>query len=423
MANATAADQGPLVTADGRSLKASLNRALLRKKLIALGMVVPLFIFIMATFMVPIANMLIRSIDNQIVSDILPRSVEALKSWDETTGELPSEAVYKAMVEDLVEAKKARTNTKVGQRLNYEKPGMSSMFRSSARKVGKLKEGPYKEALIKIDKKWGDVANWQTIKLFSGAYTAGYFLAAADAQNTVDNGVEFVDSDKAIYGKLFLRTIMLSVVITLLTLLLGFPIALLIATQPTRIGNLLIICVLLPFWTSLLVRTTSWIALLQQQGIINDILVFIGIIGDDGRLAMIHNATGTVIAMTHILLPFMVLPLYSVMKTIPPTYMRAATSLGAHPFPAFWKVYFPNTVPGIGAGAILVFILAIGYYITPELVGGTDGTFISNRIAYNISSSLNWGLAAALGVILLGIVLVCYLLYDKIVGIDNMKLG
>ncbi len=141
-------------------------------------MVVPLFIFIMATFMVPIANMLIRSIDNQIVSDILPRSVEALKSWDETTGELPSEAVYKAMVEDLVEAKKARTNTKVGQRLNYEKPGMSSMFRSSARKVGKLKEGPYKEALIKIDKKWGDVANWQTIKLFSGAYTAGYFLAA-----------------------------------------------------------------------------------------------------------------------------------------------------------------------------------------------------------------------------------------------------
>ena len=138
---------------------------------------------------------------------------------------------------------------------------------------------------------------------------------------------------------------------------------------------------------------------------------------------MIHNEFGTIVAMTHILLPFMVLPIFSVMKTIPPSYVRAAVSLGAHPWLAFWKVYFPNTVPGIGAGAILVFILAIGYYITPELVGGTTGTFISNRIAHHISSSLNWGLAAALSVILLGVVLALYLLYDKIVGIDNMKLG
>ena len=138
---------------------------------------------------------------------------------------------------------------------------------------------------------------------------------------------------------------------------------------------------------------------------------------------MIHNQFGSIVAMTHILLPFMVLPLFSVMKTIPKSYTRAAISLGAHPWFAFWKVYFPNTVPGIGAGAILVFILAIGYYITPELVGGTEGTFISNRIAYHISGSLNWGLAASLGVILLGLVIALYVLYDKIIGIDNMKLG
>jgi len=422
MTDATA-NTGPLVTADGRSLKASLNRALFRKKLIAFGMVVPLLLFVMATFIIPIANMLVRSVDNEIVAEILPRTVVALESWDETSGQLPDEPVFKAMVEDLVEARKNRTNTKVGQRLNYEKPGMSSMFRGSARKAGRITEGPYKEALIKADKDWANVEVWQVIKQFSGPYTPGYFLAAVDAKQNPDGSMEFVDNDKAIYGKLFVRTVVLSTVITLLTLLLGFPIAYLIATQPSRIGNLLIICVLLPFWTSLLVRTTSWIALLQQQGVINDILVFIGLISEDGRLAMIHNATGTVIAMTHILLPFMVLPLYSVMKTISPSYMRAATSLGAHPFLAFWKVYFPNTIPGIGAGAILVFIIAIGYYITPELVGGTDGTFISNRIAYNISSSLNWGLAAALGVVLLGIVLIFYFLYDKIVGIDNMKLG
>jgi putative spermidine/putrescine transport system permease protein len=127
--------------------------------------------------------------------------------------------------------------------------------------------------------------------------------------------------------------------------------------------------------------------------------------------------------MTHILLPFMILPLYSVMKTIPKTYVRAALSLGANDWTAFWRVYFPQTVPGIGAGAILCFILSIGYYITPELVGGTTGTFISNRIAYHISSSLNWGLAAALGTMLLAFVLVLYWLYDHIVGIDNVKLG
>jgi ABC-type spermidine/putrescine transport system, permease component I len=196
-----------------------------------------------------------------------------------------------------------------------------------------------------------------------------------------------------------------------------------LAKVTTRISNILIIFVLLPFWTSLLVRTTSWIALLQQEGVINDFLILVGIISEDGRLAMIHNATGTVIAMTHILLPFMILPLFSVMKTIPKSYVRAAISLGAHPWVAFWRIYFPNTLPGIGAGSILVFILAIGYYITPALVGGSSGTFISNRIAYHISNSLNWGLGSAIGVILLGVVLLLFILYDRTVGIKNMKLG
>jgi putative spermidine/putrescine transport system permease protein len=205
--------------------------------------------------------------------------------------------------------------------------------------------------------------------------------------------------------------------------LLGYPIAFLLANLPLRSANVLMILVLLPFWTSLLVRTSAWKVLLQNQGVINDILVWLHIIADDNRLELINNATGTIIAMTHILLPFMILPLYSVMKTISPSYVRAAKSMGANDWTAFWRVYFPNSVPGIGAGSILVFILAIGYYITPELVGGTKGVFISNRIAYHISSSLNWGLAAALGSILLILVLALYWLYDRIVGIDNVKLG
>jgi putative spermidine/putrescine transport system permease protein len=238
-----------------------------------------------------------------------------------------------------------------------------------------------------------------------------------------DGSVGKKSEESQIYIDLFIKTLWLSGLITFLTVLLGYPIAYLLASLKTKASNLLIILVLLPFWTSLLVRTSAWIALLQKEGVINDVLVWIGLIGDDGRLAMIHNQTGTVIAMVHILLPFMILPLFSVMKTINPSYVRAARSMGATSFTAFRRIYFPNTVAGIGAGGILVFILAIGYYITPALVGGTDGTLISNFIAYHISESLNWGLAAALGTLLLMLVLALYMVYNKIVGIDNMKLG
>jgi putative spermidine/putrescine transport system permease protein len=231
------------------------------------------------------------------------------------------------------------------------------------------------------------------------------------------------DENERIYGLLFKRTMFMSMVITGSCILLGYPIAYLLSNLPVRTANLLMILVLLPFWTSLLVRTSAWKIMLQQQGVINDTLVWLGLVADDARLVMINNQLGTIIAMTHILLPFMILPMYSVMSTIPPYYVRAAKSLGATNWTTFWRVYFPQSVPGIGAGSILVFILAIGYYITPAIVGGTTGTFISNRIAYHISSSLNWGLAAALGTILLAAVLILYWAYDRIVGIDNVKLG
>jgi putative spermidine/putrescine transport system permease protein len=182
------------------------------------------------------------------------------------------------------------------------------------------------------------------------------------------------------------------------------------------------ILVLLPFWTSLLVRTTSWIVLLQGQGVLNNMLVAVGLVGDDGRLAMIYNQAGTIIVMTHILLPFMILPLYSVMRVIPPSYARAARSLGATSWTTFRRIYLPQTLPGIGAGALLVFILAVGYYITPALVGGADGQLISNLIDFHMDKS-NWSLAAALSAMLLGGVLVLYWLYDRLIGIDNLKLG
>ncbi|SFG69932.1 putative spermidine/putrescine transport system permease protein [Palleronia marisminoris] len=538
---------GPMLAADGTPLKRSLNRALRAQKLRALGLIAPLLLFIIITFIAPIADMLFRSVENDIVSQTLPRTVVALEDWN---GEgAPDEETFRALGADLVVAAELKNHTRLGSRLNYETVGMSSLFRQSGRDVDDIGEvyadqfivlseaweepatwvalmadpdwvaeqsewaaqedpiGPEpafalseqaQEALPRtarsyaqfaqiiqsededspteeepwnivyqalyedlsqgyvtgiysgelaqlldnaasavggfeqmsvrdffleeVDDDWADPEVWGTIKAFSSPYTAGYFLSSVDMQLT-PQGIESQPEDQQIYMLLFQRTMFMSLTIMFSCILLGYPIAFLLSNLPLRTSNLLLILVLLPFWTSLLVRTSAWKVLLQQEGVINDILVWIGLIGDGSRLQLINNQTGTIIAMTHILLPFMILPLYSVMKTIPPHYVRAAKSLGATPWTAFWRVYFPQSVPGIGAGSILVFILSIGYYITPEIVGGTTGTFISNRIAYHISSSLNWGLAAALGSILLALVLVLYYLYDRIVGIDNVSLG
>ncbi len=422
----TAIQSKQLTTADGTPLKVSLQRTLRKRKITALLLVTPLFLFILLTFLAPIFQMLVRSVDNDIAQTIMPNAMPALMKWDEKSGNLPDESIFKAFVDDFQKAAVDRSINRLGKRFNYERSGMSSLFRKTARKLRKFSpdkiETTYKDYLLGIDKKWRNIEVWKLMKREGGSLTPSYYLAAVDAK-VGDDGWQFKKDEQRIYVNLFGRTLFLSALITFLTVLLGYPVAYLLATLKVRTSNLLMILVLLPFWTSLLVRTSSWIALLQKEGVINDFLVGIGLIGDDGRLSMIHNQTGTVIAMTHILLPFMILPLFSVMKTIPPSYMRAARSMGATSFLAFRRVYFPNTIPGIGAGGILVFILSIGYYITPALVGGTEGTLISNFIAYHISESLNWGLAAALGAMLLMLVLALYILYDKVVGIDNMKLG
>ncbi|MFD2741227.1 ABC transporter permease [Sulfitobacter aestuarii] len=546
MADAQA--KGPVLAADGTPLKRSLNRALRMQKMRALMLIAPLLIFVLLTFIAPIADMLFRSVENDIVSNTLPRTTVALADWDPDSSEVPGDAVFKALYEDMFIAQEGKTHTVLGGRLNYELTGMSSLFRKSGRKVEDMGEvyqdqfedlnaywkdgenwnkmmgsdswledmatwdpatgdrqprfeiregieeilpetaakfrvfanfvqnvdednlakedpwalvysalyddlsgtseaqlsgyaGPgaaelaeaaaavgtfetvdYKAAFDDIDKDWLTPEVWETIRINSPKLTSGYFLNAIDMQRTVD-GVEMRPENQQLYLKLFWRTLVMSLTITASCILLGYPVAWLLANLPARTANLLMILVLLPFWTSLLVRTSAWKVMLQQQGVINDTLVWLGLVDTANRLVLINNQTGTIIAMTHILLPFMILPLYSVMQTIPPSYLRAAKSLGATNWTAFWRVYFPQSVPGIGAGSILVFILAIGYYITPEIVGGTSGTFISNRIAYHISQSLNWGLAAALGSILLAAVLLLYYAYDKIVGIDNVKLG
>ena len=416
--------KGRLVTSDGTPLRSALQRANRRRKLTALGLVTPLLAFIMIFFAYPIVQMMWRSVDNPAVVDALPRTLDALEDWD---GEaLPGEDVYRALYEDmLADEKLDRRDQKIGPlavRLNYEISAARGAIVRTSRKVDEF-EPPYKDAFMDAHRLWDDVSLWRIIEREGRPLTAAYYVAALDREYNADGEIVLRDDNRRIYVALFGRTFALSLAITLMTFALGFPIAYYLSILPMRKANLLMIAVLLPFWTSLLVRTSAWIVLLQGQGVINDTLVGLGLISDDARLSMIYNQTGTIIAMTHILLPFMVLPLYSVMKTIPVSYTRAAKNLGATPWTAFRRVYFPQTLPGIAAGGVLVFIISIGYYITPALVGGQSGRMISNEIARHIQESLNWGLAAALGSMLLVSVLILYWLFNRLVGTDSLKFG
>lgn len=409
----------------GEPLKRSLARALRRQKIRALLLVAPLLGFIILGFLMPIGSMLFRSVENNIMQEILPQTVTALETWDVDNMELPPEEVFAALVADLQVAVENRTALNFARRMNFEIAGFTTMVRRAQREVTDwdlATDGPFRERMIDVHRGWGELDKWRALRAYSSPYTVGYYLAALDL-TMVTGHIEPVPENQSLHLMLFWRTAWMSATICFLTLLLGYPVAFLLANVKERYANLLLIMVLLPFWTSLLVRTSSWKVLLQDQGVINQFLVWIGVIADENRLTMINNKFGVIVAMTHILLPFMILPLYSVMKTIPISYVRAAKSLGANDWTAFWRVYFPQSVPGIGAGAILVFIMAVGYYITPELVGGPSGMFISNRIAHQWTVSGNWGLVGALGTILLIAVLMLYWVYDKIVGIDNVKLG
>lgn len=414
------AGNAPVLAADGTPLKQALAAALFRNKLRAFMLVLPLLLFLLITFIIPIGYFLTFGFHDPIFSTIMPKTSETLAEWDSTTE--PTEEMYAALVADMVVARKEKTIGRAATRVNRELSGTRSLFTGTARKAAKL-EAPFKESVIKVKKKWADPKVWQAMKVASKEWTLSYYANALDYKQNADGSFVEQPENRQIHLPLLTKTLWISLQVTLYCLLLGYPIAYLMSNLPARTSNMLMILVLLPFWTSILVRTTAWIAMLQSQGVLNDLFVFIGITDDAHRYSLIYNKLGTLIAMTHIMLPFMVLPLYSVMRGIPPSYVRAAKSMGATNSTTFWRIYAPLTIPGIGAGGILVFIVAIGYYITPALVGGQDGQMISNVIAFHMKSSLNWNLAAALGGVLLLVVMTLYWIYDRMVGIDNMKLG
>lgn len=392
------------------SLSQRLRRVDRAKTRRSLMLIAPLLIFVVVCFLFPIVSILSKSVENPEFHDTLPETTAALAKWSGNA--LPDESLFATLGKELKSAREQGQIAAVAKRMSYEDPSFRRLIVTAPRLVPDSGT-QVKEAMIAGQPLWGELSTWQTLQRAAKPLTSYYLLSVFDRKVDVKTGdVVKIPAEQALYVNVLLRTLWMALVVTLLCVGIGYPLAYWLAKQPSNRANLLMILVLLPFWTSLIVRTASWIVLLQSGGLINRALMAVGII--DHPLTLVFNRVGVFISMTHILLPFIVLPLYAVMKGISPTYVRAAISLGAHPFLAFWRVYVPQTYAGIAAGALLVFMMAIGYYVTPALLGGPDDQMVSYFVAFFTNSTMNWGMAAALGSQLLIIVMLLYVVYVRV---------
>ncbi|WP_222184118.1 ABC transporter permease [Geminicoccus harenae] len=405
--------------AEAAELRRAWHRSGQRRRLVSLLLVAPLFLYVLLTFMLPIGLVLYRAFENPELIEAFPETASTLSGWDGGEG-LPPDPVFATFARELADAPK-RATAEAARRLNYEISGFRTLISSSARKIDSIEPAEpsaMRDALIELDARWGEPAYWHAMKRATPSYTPYYILAAVDLRQDDRGDVVQAPEDQRTYVDILLRTLRIAAVVTLVCLLLGFPLANLMANASGPFAVVLMIAVMLPFWTSLLARTSAWIVLLQKEGLVNSLLAWLGLI--QAPLELIFNTTGLYIVMVHMMLPFMVLPLYATMKGIPPHFMKASASLGAHPLRGFLHVYLPMTLPGVGAGALLTFIVTVGYYITPSLVASASDQMVGYFIAFFANTTINWGMASALGMVLLACVVVLYLIAARMVGIRQL---
>jgi putative spermidine/putrescine transport system permease protein len=391
-----------------------------RRRLAGLVLTLPLCAFLLFTLLVPIGALLLRAVQNPEVAQALPRTSQALGGWDRK--DVPPAGAFAALAKDLGALGDRSDAGALARRLNTEVAGARSLIMGTYRALP-FEAGTaeaVRDRMLALDARWGEPKYWHAIANNASPWTANYLLASLDLRRGADGGIERMEPEQRVFGRILLRTFEISAIVTLCCLFLGYPLAWWLSTLRARTANVLMILVLVPFWTSILVRVAAWVVLLQREGLVNKALMGASIVSEP--LALLFNRTGVVVAMVHILLPFMILPLYSVMKSVPPSYLRAAISLGSPPLAAFFRVYVPQTLPGIGAGGLLVFILSIGYYVTPALLGAADDQMLSYYIAQYTNVDVNWGLACALGAILLIATLVLYGIYRRVVKAE-LSLG
>ncbi len=385
------------------------------------ALLLPLSGFLLVFFVAPLVWLLSLAVREAEVPRALPRTLALLQTWH--SGDALPATLFAGFAQDLTEARAANTLADAARRLNYEVNGVRSTMMRAAREVASAAPGtPIDEGFFTgVDPTLASPEFFAAVQRARGPVSGYYLLATLDLARNAKGEIERASEANRIYLDVLLRTLVISASVTLLCLLLGFPVALLLTQVNEKMADWLMILVLLPFWTSLLVRTAAWVVVLQREGMVNSLLMRLGLIAEP--LTLIYNRTGVLIAMTHVLLPFMILPLYSVLKGIPPHYVRAAASLGAPPVTAFFRVYLPMAAPAIMAGSLMVFILAMGYYITPALVGGGSDQMLSYFVATYTTDTGNWGLAAALGLMMLVTTFMLYGLAHKLSGGRAMAMG
>ncbi len=383
-----------------------------------LALAAPLLLLLLFSFLTPIASLLSRAVYEPTIANALPHTIAALRQ-DSSAG-VPGEPVFVALAADLRQAQAAGTLYEFAKALNIRLPGARSQVLRAARYAAH-DQTPNKAALIKAAPLLGEEQSWTAIRNNLGRFTSYFLLSAFDLRWTDQGGISAVPPDQAVFLRVFGRTFLIATLVTLATLALAFPLAYLMTNLRAAIAGIVLVLVLLPFWTSILVRTAAWTVILQKYGLLNDLLLWLGVTSE--RLELMYSRTGLIIAMTHIQLPFTLLPIYSVMRSLPPSQLRAAQSLGARPFTAFWRVYLPQVMPGVLAGCLLTFILCLGYYITPVLIGGGSDQLISNFIANYVNVELNWEMAAALSFVLLASTLGLYVTMTRFLGLDLFKMG
>ncbi|RUT81290.1 ABC transporter permease [Mesorhizobium sp. M7A.T.Ca.TU.009.02.1.1] len=370
----------------------------------------PLILFVVILFLWPVARFLALAVDNSDFSNNLPRTIAALAGWKADSG-LPGEPVFAALVEDLADARRAGKEGVLAQLVNQRVVGSRFLVIKTAKDAadGKLTMRPVRDEVLSKQGGWKNIDLWQVIARQQSARTDYYLLASLDLKRGADNSIEAVSADRAIFVDALLRTIWISIVVTVICAVLAVPLAQAIVSAPPAWSKLMFALILFPLWTSLLVRTVIWIIVLQKNGPVNSTLLGLGIVSEP--LDLIYTRFSLYLAMVQVLLPMMVLSVVAVMRRVPTTYMRAALSLGAPWLTAWRRVQLPLILPGILSGGAIVFVFALGYYITPTLVGGPTDQMISSYIAFYTNSTLNWGMGAALSLQLLMILVLFALLF------------
>jgi putative spermidine/putrescine transport system permease protein len=374
-----------------------------RNRIALVLLVVPLVAFILLLFVWPVLRFLALAVDNSDVAENLPRTAAAISSWDAQAGELPDDAVFRALVDDLADARAAGRDGVLAQLINQREVGTRFLVirTAQAAAAGELAAEPARATLLAAFPGWDNPRLWRVLARDSSPLTANYLLASLDLTRTPEGAVVPVPADQAIFVSLLLRTVWISLVVTGICAVLALPLAQAIVSAPKSWSRVMFALVLFPLWTSLLVRTVIWIIMLQKNGPVNAALVAFGLAPEP--LSLIYTRFSLYVTMVQVLLPLMVLSIVSVMRRISPNYMKAALSLGAPWLVAWVRVQLPLILPGVLAGSAIVFVFALGYYITPELVGGPGERMISSYIAFFTNETLNWGMGAALSLQLIGI--------------------